>query len=155
MTDFLTSHKAEKVLEDLQEDLELHQEDIIAADLSRNGWLTVSRLRNKSSLPSSLLKQIEKEDDAIDRWKRKSSIGRNGGNSSRFRTMDQGTFTNFVRTNRGAKGFQKKSPEELMQEAVRQNRAGQCSHCSQEGHFYRECPSFWQKVHDSRKAQKN
>ena len=61
----------------------------------------------------------------------------------------------FVTTSREPKSFQKKSPEEVMQEAVKQNRAGQCSHSNAEGHFYRECPKFWEKVDETRKAQKN
>ena len=40
--------KARAKIEELTEDLEAHGEDIIAADLSRHGWLTVQRLRNKS-----------------------------------------------------------------------------------------------------------
>ena len=145
--------KAAAKIEELTEDLEAHGEDIIAADLSRHGWLTVQRLRNKSSLSSSLLKQLEKEDEAIDKNKKKAFIqdGRFGGRS---RTMDGGPFKDSVRTVRSGGAFQKKSPEQLLEEAVKQNRAGQCGHCQEECHFYRECPSFWEKVKESRKAFK-
>jgi hypothetical protein len=42
------------------------------------------------------------------------------------------------------------SPEELLYNASRQIRAGTCSHCKKENHFYRECPDFWTKVQESR-----
>ena len=37
-------HVAKTQTETLIEDLETHEEDLIAADVSRNGWLTVARL---------------------------------------------------------------------------------------------------------------
>ena len=68
--------KAEEHLKDLNEELEEHNDDIIAADLSKHGWLTATRLKNKSGISKNLLKRLEKEDDAIDRWRRKEGTGR-------------------------------------------------------------------------------
>ena len=142
--------KARSVVEELVDQLEEHSEDLIGADISRHGWLSVSRARNRSSLPKDFLKELERVDTSIDKTKRVSSFGSSNG---RFipgsKSMDTPTYSNsFVRTSRAP--FQKKSPEVLLEEATKQTRAGQCGHCQEEGHFYRECPRFWEKVKESR-----
>ena len=63
--------KAKVLSRELEGEIEEHTEDLVAADVSRNGWLTVKRLRNKSVLPTNLLKKIEKEDDSIDIQRKK------------------------------------------------------------------------------------
>ena len=128
--------KAKTYLKELKEELEEHSEDIIAADISRHGWLTVSRIRDRGSLSSAVIRRIEKEDDNIDK-RRKSVVGQT---SKRPGVMDKPPFRDpfrpdSFRTTRPQPG-QKKSPEQLLNEAVRQTRAGLCSHCQQEGHFY-------------------
>ena len=94
--------KAEEHLKDLNEELEEHN-DIIAADLSKHGWLTVTRLKNKSGISKNLLKRLEKEDDAIDRWRRKEGTG---SFQARPRQMEGKPYQNFfVKTSREPKSF--------------------------------------------------
>ena len=110
--------KTVSYLKDLKNDLEEHSQDIIAADFSRHGWLTVSRIRNRGSLPTSILKQIEKEDEQIDK-RRKQPIFKVPKGTGK---VDESSFRNPVRTNRFQPG-QKKSPEQLLNEAIKQSRA--------------------------------
>ena len=140
--------KAKDFIEKLVDEIEEHSEDLIGADVSRNGWLAVSRVRNRSSLPKNFLKELERVDASID--KSKTPFKQNGRPNERTRQVDGMPYSgNYVRTNRP---YQKKSPEQLLEEASKQSRAGQCGHCQEEGHFYRECPSFWQKVKESRQT---
>ena len=143
---------AADIVEKLLAELKDHSEDLIVADLSRNGWLTVSHLRNKTSLPTQLLKQLDKLDDQID--KRKSKFSNNEGVRRRAVQVDKETPPNHFKSFKPSDKFQKKSPEQILDEAVKQTRAGKCSHCLQEGHFIRECADFWTKVHENRKAFK-
>ena len=112
----------------------------------------MQRLRNKCGLPKTLLREIEKADDLIDSGRKKFRQDGRGG--FRGKKVDKETYGDSVRTFRQGGKFQKKSPEQILDEAVRQTRAGECSHCNEEGHFYRECPTFWDKVKESRKANK-
>ena len=149
-------HLAKNLTEDLINDLEEHQEDLIAADISRNGWLTVARIRNRCSLPKNILREIEKADDQIDsrRSKFRQQPRQDGRISQRTQPLDREAFGNSVKTFKpfNNRMQQKKSPEETLQEAARQTRAGQCSHCHENGHFFRECAEFWSKVKEVRKA---
>ena len=140
--------RARTYLEELKDDIEEHSEDIIAADFSRHGWLTVSRIRNCGSLPTSVLRQIEKEDDNIDK-KRKQFFK---VAPRRFGELDKSPYSRDSLRVGSVSVPTRKNPEQLLAEAVKQTRAGTCSHCSDTGHFYRECPAFWQKVAESRKA---
>ena len=100
----------------------------------------MARLRNRSELPDDLRKKLEKVDKEI--WRAK-----NYGPQKKFvKFQGQGDGGN-VRTGRPQ---QKLSPEELLYNASRQIRAGTCSHCKKENHFYRECPEFWTEVQKSR-----
>ena len=156
--------KLKNLLEELEIGLEEHEEDLICADLSRNGWLTVKRIRNKSSVSSDLLKKLEKEDDSIDRRKKRIGDGRFG---IRDPEMDKPPYKSNFRNDWNANKSRtdwtpkvvtsrtngpKKSPEELLNETVKQTRAGRCGFCQREGHFFRECGRFWDKVDDQRKA---
>ena len=144
--------KAKKHLRALKEELEEHSEDVIAADFSRYGWLTVSRIRNRGALPTAVLRQIEKEDDNIEKRKRQGGMATQFKRTPRiFGDVDKPPQRDSLRFARQAMP-QKKNPEQLLAEAIKQTRAGQCSHCGAEGHFYRECAAFWQKVHESRQA---
>ena len=138
--------KTKSYLEDLKEDLEEHSNDIIAADFSRNGWLTVARVRNRSALPAKLIRLIEKEDDIIDRRK-KSTFKPPQRTSMEVNRQIQRPPFNPTRPIPG----QKKSLEQLLLEATKQTRVGQCSFCNGSYHFHRECPSFWNKVLEQRK----
>ena len=149
-------HLAKNLAEDLLNDLEEHQEDLIAADLSRNGWLTVARIRNRCSLSENILREIEKADDQIDnrRSKFRQESRQDGRYSRRTQPVDRETLGNSVKTFKpfNSRVPQKKSPEETLQEAAKQTRAGQCSHCHKSGHFFHECAEFWTKVKEVRKA---
>ena len=63
--------KVRSLLNELQDSIEEQGQDLITADISRHGWLTVSRLKNKGPLTSNLLKRIEKEDKTLDNWRKK------------------------------------------------------------------------------------
>ena len=132
--------KVKTVLKKLRGALEEHYQDLVIADTSPNGWLAVARLRNRSELPDDVRKKLEKVDKEI--WRAK-----NYGPQKKFvKFQGQGNGGN-VRTGRPQ---QKLSPEELLYNASRQIRAGTCSHCKKENHFYRECPEFWTEVQKSR-----
>ena len=109
-----------------------------------------------AQIDTYLLKRIEKEDETLDKNRRirlRNENVRNGWTRSNFRKLDNLDYRSNVRTTKpGGTLQQKRSPEQLLEEAVRQTRAGRCTHCTEEGHFYRECPSFWEKVKESRRA---
>jgi hypothetical protein len=137
--------KAKTLLKKLRKGLKEHEEDLLIADTSPNGWLAVAKLRNKTYLPDDLRKKLDKIDKEI--WRSKQHGGQQ---QKKFaRVPGQGSGGN-VRTNRP---IQKLSPEELLFNASKQIRAGTCSHCKKENHFYRECPDFWTKVQESREER--
>ena len=137
--------KAKKVLKGLLKKISEQEENLLIADRSSNGWLTVARLRNKDALSSKILKEVEKVDQELDRKK-------NGRFEKNMPKMDRksGGNVNFVQTNRPQK---RKAPEEALKEAVGQTRTGTCQHCEGDSHFYRECPKFWEKVIDARRQK--
>jgi len=114
---------------------------LVIADTSPNGWLAVARLRNKSELPEDLRKKLERVNKEI--WHSRNY----GGAKKKFGKVQTARVGGNVRTGRPQ---QKLSPEELLFNASRQIRAGTCSHCKKENHFYRKCPEFWSKVQESR-----
>jgi hypothetical protein len=132
--------KTKTTLKKLWDRLKEHQENLVIADTSPNGWLAVARLRNRSELPDDLRKKLERVDKEI--WRSRSY----GGPQKKFAVQSQGGGGDF-RTRRLQ---QKLSPEELLYDASRQIGAGRCSHCKKENHFYRECPVFWTKVQEPR-----
>ena len=137
--------KTKAVLKQLRDRLEEHQQDLVIADTSPNGWLAVAKLRNKSDLPDDLRKKLERVDKDI--WRSKNYGEGAQKKPVKFQGQNGGGD---VRTGRPQ---QKLSPEELLYNASRQIRAGTCSHCKKENHFYRECPDFWAKVQESRQER--
>jgi hypothetical protein len=137
--------RAKTVLKKLKKEITEHQEDLLIADTSPNGWLAVAKLRNRTELPSSIKKKLDKIDKEI--WFSKKY---GGPAKKKFGKIQGQGDRGDVRTSRPQ---QKLSPEELLFNASRQIRAGICSHCKKENHFYRECPDFWQKVQESRQER--
>lgn len=156
--------RALETLEDQKELLEEHESDLIIADCSKFGWLTVQKLKNTSGLPPSKLKKIEKVESLIERTQPQYGLPVNSGFKKTFR-MDRDVFqpsqsfhqqpSSTVTSRRAAIPFKKKSPEEMLEEYSKQNRVGPCSHCQKPGHFYKECAAFWAKVQESREANFN
>ncbi len=136
--------KTKSTLKQLRDGIKEHQEDLVIADTSPNGWLAVSRLRNRSDLSDDLRRKLEKVDKEI--WRSRSY----GGPRKKFGKIQSQGQGGDVRTSRPQ---QKLSPEELFYNASKQIRAGTCSHCKKEHHFYRECPDFWKKVQESREER--
>ena len=66
--------------------------------------------------------------------------------------MDREVFNQPSVTTKRPPQFQKKSPEQMLENFIKQTRVGTCSHCQKPGHFFKECPGFWQKVQESREA---
>lgn len=137
--------KALDAIKEQEETIDEHQEDLITADSCKFGWLTVQKLKNTSSLPSAQLRKIEKIEALIERTKLPTY---NGRSFKKPYEVEKGFFNKSLRTTRPT---QKKSPEQLLEEATKQTRAGAWGHCQEEGHFYRECPAFWEKVKQSRR----
>jgi hypothetical protein len=133
--------RVKSTLKKLKKKITEHQEDLVIADTSPNGWLAVARLRNRSELSEDLRKKLDRVDKEI--WRSRSY----GGAKKKFGKFQGQGVGGDVRTGRPQ---QKLSPEELLYNASRQIRAGTCSHCKKENHFYRECPDFWNKVQESR-----
>ena len=127
------TEKAKACIEELVDGLEEHAEDLIGAVISRHGWLSVARVRNRTSLPKSFLKELERVDISIDKSKSVPAT-KNARFTGGARAVDSMPYRNsFVQTARTT--FQKKSPEQLLEEATKQTRAGQCGHCQETGHF--------------------
>jgi len=136
--------KAKKLLKDLRDGLQEHEEDLLIADTSPNGWLAVAKVRGRSDIPEDLRKKLEKVDREL--WRHRSY----GKPAKKFGGFSEEGGGGDVRTRRPQ---QKLSPEEILHNAARQTRAGTCSHCRGENHFYRECPDFWKKVREAREER--
>ena len=133
------------IVKKLLQTCEEHKEDLLIADSSKYGWLTVHQLRGQSSLPSDLLKKVEKIDNKLD--KEKAKPGYNGRKDQKRGKTDTEPLE------REAKQFarRKAGPEETLQQLTKSKRYGTCSHCQEEGHFFRECSKFWLEVSEQRK----
>jgi hypothetical protein len=141
---FLKSRDSVKALDELYnaQDL-LHQqnEDLIIADSSKFGWLTVAKLRGKEQLSTSIQKKIAKIETNLDRNNVKTGFKKGGG--PHFKRTD---FKSKVETSRPAK----KGPEETLRFLKSRKRSGVCTFCSENGHFWRECPGYWSSVKEAR-----
>jgi hypothetical protein len=134
--------KVKSILKKLRDGITEHEEDLIVADTSPNGWLAVAKLRGRAELPDDLRKKLDRIDKELFRSK---SYGRVAKKPASI--QEQGG-DGVIRTRRPPQ--QQRSPEELLYAAARQVRAGICAHCRKENHFYRECPDFWRKVQEAR-----
>ena len=136
--------KALDAVRDLVSIVKEHSDDLLVADSSRHGWLTVHQLRGGGALSSDLLKKVEKIDSRLDKSK-----PRQNGQTDRPRKGQYfagGMESQTVQTWR-----KKQGPEEALLAFSKTRRQGICTHCTQAGHFYRECPDFWKSVNESRK----
>jgi len=136
--------RTKKLLRDLRDALKEHEEDLVIADTSPNGWLAVAKLRGRSDLPEGVRKKLEKVDKEL--WRARSY----GRGPKKFGPVQEKSEGGDFRVRRPQQRF---SPEELLHNAARQVRAGVCTHCRGENHFYRECPDFWRKVKEAREER--
>jgi len=146
--------KARDLLEEVLDLISDKQEDLMVADSSRHGWLTVACVRNTASdLPTELQKRIEKVESRLDKSKsaRQERNGENPGHPGKWNQQHQRSFGNIQRPTTSY-GRQPTNPEELLNKLKNMVRQGKCGFCQGEGHFYKECPSFWADVSASRKA---
>ena len=147
--------KVKKLVKEQEEDLDKHEEDLLIADSSDHGWLTVSKIRDKKILNSSLVKKIHQVDALIEKAKNKNG-GTSGANTRNPQSRQQFGSYGYQQGSSGQvvmkRPEKKSSPEELLQSIAKTTRAGQCSFCLEPGHWYRECPGFWGKVKESRTA---
>ena len=119
------------------EDCEDHSEDLVVADTSRHGWLTVHQLRGREQLSSSVQRKVEKIDSRLDKLKL-SRHDEKGRFSSGRKNPQQVEFQDRVQTYR-----RKQGPEEVLKSFANRRREGTCTHCNEPGHFFRECPGLW------------
>jgi hypothetical protein len=132
------------LLDQLIKDIEKHAEDLIIADTSQFGWLAVSKIRGTEELPKNIRRRLEQVEKDLAAQKNRQ----NGPVRKKFSTI-QGAGQEPV-TKRQDK---RTTPEDALFYASKQLRTGTCSHCKKDLHYYRECPAFWQKVHESRVAK--
>lgn len=124
--------------------VEEHSEDLLVADTSRYGWLTVHTLRGSNNLPSELTKKVEKIDARLDKVKGSTAAGQHGPRANKFaprRMAGQGGVQTWRKT---------QGPEEAIIAYAKSTRQGTCQQCNKSGHFYRECPEFWKAVNEQR-----
>jgi Zn-dependent M16 (insulinase) family peptidase len=133
--------KAEEAADDLADKLEEHAQDLIIADTSPHGWLAVNKLRHSTELPKAVRKRLAAVEKEL-----ASKKSKNGGPRRKFQQFSSASAEGYAKN-------RKFSPEEALFAAAKQVRAGTCSHCHKEYHYYRECPTFWSKVHESRAAK--
>ena len=145
----LKKQKLNRALESVRDLLKLvedHNDDLLIAENSRHGWLTVHQLRGGSSLSSDLQKKVEKIDSRLDKSRQQQR-----GDVQRYRP-GKGRQDSFRMEGKDVQTFRRKQgPEEALLSFSKTNRQGSCTHCSESGHFYRECPDFWKSVNESRK----
>ena len=122
--------------------LETQNEDLLIADSSKFGWLTVSKFRGKDKLSSTIQKKILKIDSTLDKHNGENSAYKKGGRNN-FKKPNQ-RFT--VQTERP----ERKGPTETLQYLKTRKRSGVCTFCSAHGHFWRECSAYWAEVNKSR-----
>ena len=137
--------KVHKLLDSVLEKLEEKSEDLQIADSSPHGWLAVSVLRGRSQLSKDVQKKLDRINSRLDKEKQYTKP-RYGGDFTGPKGMD---YKAGVRTDRQN---YRQTPQELLITLGQQKKAGNCSHCSEAGHFYRECPKFWEAVAESRKV---
>jgi hypothetical protein len=126
----------------LADQLETHEQDLIIADSSPHGWLTVNKLRSSTELPKSLRKRLAVVEKELANKKQ-----RYGGPRKRFQQLQTAGQDGFAR-----KPGRRISPEEALFAAAKQVRPGSCSFCHKSYHFFKECPQYWTKVNESREA---
>jgi hypothetical protein len=137
--------RAKRAVDELVELIEEHEQDLIIADISPHGWLAVNKLRNSSDLPKAVRKKLAVVEKDLDNQR-----NRNGGAKKKLFAVSAQGDDNARRKPEAGKKF---SPEEALSFAAKQVRAGTCSHCHKAYHYYRECPTFWSRVQESREAQ--
>jgi hypothetical protein len=136
--------KAKELLQLLSDQLEEHEQDLIIADSSPHGWLTVSKLRTTKELPKALRKRLAEVERDLNQQKQR----KHGGPGKKFtRFPQQGSEGDHKRADK------RSTPEEALFTASKQVRTGQCTNCHETGHFFRECPKFWTAVLKSRSAK--
>ena len=139
--------RAKDVATQLDRQLGEHEEDLIIADTSPHGWLAVARLRRGKELPKSVRKRLDQVEKELAQTQRKET--QHGARPERkFGPVQRKGQEPLVK-----RPDRRLSPEEVLFQAGRQLRPGTCSHCQEDLHYYRECPKFWAKVQESRKAK--
>ena len=138
------ANRAKDLAESLESQLQQHEEDLIIGDTSPHGWLAVARLRRGSELPKSVRKRLDQVEKELSAQKKQDG----GGFKKKFGSVQrEDKEPTTKRTDR------RLSPEEVLFQASKQLRPGTCVHCKEGLHYFRECPAFWAKVQESRKAK--
>ena len=132
--------RALEILSDVIDHLDQQNEDITIADQSKFGWLTVFKLRGNDNISSSIKKKVDKIEQTLERNNVKPSVKKSGTNDNKKSYSKNG-----VQTER-----EKRGPEETLQFLKGRKRSGVCTHCTESGHFWRECPSYWNSVKQAR-----
>jgi len=136
-------NRARDLAESLEGQLTQHEEDLIIADTSPHGWLAVARLRRGSELPKALRKRLDQVEKEL------SSQKKDGGSfKKKFGQVQREDKQPLVK-----RQDRRLSPEEVLYQASKQLRPGTCTHCNKGLHYFRECPAFWEKVQESRRAK--
>ena len=142
------SEKALSTLKSTVEKLEEKSEDLMIADQSPFGWLAVSLIRQKSDLPRDIQRKLEKVNKQLEL---RSKAQRGGFNRNKYGRYQRDSASHDQQDNVRVSRNQRKSPQDYIQIFGKQKKSGLCSHCEQYGHYYRECPSFWRQVQETRK----
>lgn len=143
---FLKDKESDKALELMRntiDQIEEQNQNIHIADSSKFGWLTVFKLRGTENLSSSIKKKVDKIESTLERNNAKSSNYKKPGGFGFKRKFGKPG----VQTERS---FEKKGPEETLQWLKTRKRHGICTHCTESGHFWRECPQYWASVNKAR-----